>query len=194
MICAPVSRRQGSAAPVPCDTKAAQMSVLRRMGTDPLGLPAWRRGYCLKEVSIGPNPTCDPQSRTIAAEHSATKIGTADAGAYDFQPQCADYNAFRNIPAEGHLSAHGMPHRQCVILPRAVPRGRTSARDFGPLRGAPCRGDRGLVTKVRSLPSARGPGASVEVAAAPGAWRGVGKCAGGNAGPIVAGKSASATR
>jgi hypothetical protein len=58
----------------------------------------------------------------------------------------------------------------------------------------PLVGGSGLATKVRSLPSARGPGASVEVAAAPGAWRGVGKCAGGYAGPIVAGESASATR
>jgi hypothetical protein len=42
----------------------------------------------------------------------------------------------------------------------------------------PLVGGLGHVAKVRSLPSARGPGTSVEVAAGPRRWRGVGKCAG----------------
>jgi hypothetical protein len=90
--------------------------------------------------------------------------------------------------------AHGMPHRPCVISAacgstRQDIRSRPRSPSWCPLSG-----DWGLVTKVRSLPSARGPGTSVEVAAAPGAWRGVGKCARGNAGPIVSGESASAVR
>jgi hypothetical protein len=91
---------------------------------------------------------------------------------------------FQQYPTEGHLSAHGMPHRPCVIL---TARGSTRQDIRSRLRSplwCPLSGDWGLVTKVRSLPSARGPGTSVEAAAAPGAWRGVGKCAGGNAGPI----------
>jgi hypothetical protein len=86
----------------------------------------------------------------------------------------------RQYSTEGHLSAHGMPHRPCLIIPRfhaAGYRSRPRSPSWCPLSG-----DWGVVAKVRSLPSARGPGTSVEVAAAPGAWRGVGKCAGGNAG------------
>ncbi len=74
-----------------------------------------------------------------------------------------------------------MPHRPCVIpTARGSTRQDIRSRPWSP-SWCPLSGDLGLVTKVRSLPSARGPGASVEVAAAPGAWRGVGKCAGGYA-------------
>jgi hypothetical protein len=101
---------------------------------------------------------------------------------------------FGQYSTEGHLSAYGMPDRPCVIraacgFTRQDIRSRLRSPSWCPLSG-----DWGLVAKVRSLPSARGPGIAVEVAAAPGAWRGVGKCAGGNAGPIVSEKSASATR
>jgi hypothetical protein len=58
-----------------------------------------------------------------------------------------------------------------------------SVRDLGPLRVAPCRG-------VGShfdcpIPSHHGTGELVEVAAGPGARRGVGKCAGADDGPIT---------
>jgi hypothetical protein len=110
---------------------------------------------------------------------------------FSYDVQIATLSA--NIPLEGHFSAHGMPHRPCVIPPACG-----STRQECPLATSipfvvPLVGGSGLVTKVRSLPSARGPGASVEVAAAPGAWRGVGKCARGNAGP-VSGESTSAAR
>jgi hypothetical protein len=111
----------------------------------------------------------------------------------DFSPNVQIATLSANIPLEGHFSAHGMPHRPCVI-----PTACGSTRQDCPLATSipfvvPLVGGSGLVTKVRSLPSARGPGASVEVAAAPGAWRGVGKCARGNAGP-VSGESTSAAR
>jgi hypothetical protein len=76
---------------------------------------------------------------------------------------------------QGHLSAHGMPHRPCVI-PTACGSARQDIRTRPRSPSlCPLSGDWGLVTKVRSLPSARGPGTSVEVAAAPGAWRGCGE-------------------
>jgi hypothetical protein len=87
-----------------------------------------------------------------------------------------------NIPLEGHFSAHGMPHRPCVIFAACG----STRQDIRPRPRSPSwcplSGDGVFVAKVRSLPSARGPGTSVEVAAAPGAWRDVGKCAGGYAG------------
>jgi hypothetical protein len=109
------------------------------------------------------------------------KIGTSDLG-HRLSPNVQIATLSGNIPLEGHFSAHGMPHRPCVIFvacgsTRQDIRPRPRSPSWCPLSG-----DGVFVAKVRSLPSARGPGTSVEVAAAPGAWRGVGKCAGGNAG------------
>jgi hypothetical protein len=68
-----------------------------------------------------------------------------------------------------------MPHRPCVIVPACgSTRQDIRSRRLSP-SWCPLSGDGGLVAKVRSLPSARGPGTSVEVAAAPGAWRGCGE-------------------
>jgi hypothetical protein len=99
----------------------------------------------------------------------------------------------QHYSTEGHLSAHGMPHRPCLIVPRAVPRGWTSlatAVSFVvPLVG-------GLRSCCESPVPALSTGTGYFRRSSRGPRRmegGVGKCAGGN-GPIVSGESASAAR
>jgi hypothetical protein len=176
--------------------KASDTSELNGQAMSPILFkpPHWRNiGHLRRRLSH--QRTHPRQHRGAAGTHRKVEQMIVGLVAKKcLQPQCPHFDKCRNFSIERHFSVPPMPNCPRVIASASGSRGRTSARDLGPLRGAPCRGTRSLVAKVRSLPSARGPvlpSNSRRPRRTEGGW---GSASGANGGLIVSGESPSATR